>query len=140
MRFHMSINAALSAVAAGGIATGAAHGWFRVGVLAVASPLGVLGVLRAQRLDFLLGDQGVVVRNYWRTYQFEWSDVRFVRMGRLWVGLGPQAAVAFFLRERRVVRVQTTPGGKANHAQIFEAIAKLAPPDVPVGPDVQPER
>src|SRR5205814_3276678 len=105
----------------------------------VAFPLGALGVSRAQRLDFLLGDRGVVVRNYWRTYQFEWSDVELVRLALLRVGVVPQTAIAFFLREQRAVLVQATPIGETSRAMTFDAIAKLAPPDVPVGADAEPD-
>ncbi len=127
------------AVGAGVIGGFAASGSVRIVIFAIASILGVLGVLRAQRLDFLLGDRSVVVRNYWRTYEFEWLDVELVRLALLRVGVVPQTAIAFFLREQRPVLVQATPIGDTSRAMAFDAIAKLAPPDVPVGADARPD-
>lgn len=136
-RFYTSLTA-LGAFATAGIAGfGATHGWTRVAIIAVGWPLSILAAARAQRLDFRLGDRGVVVQNFWRLYDFEWSDVRLVRMAILSVGFAPQGAIGFFLHDRRTVLVQATPGGKASRELIFDAISKLAPPNTPVGADAR---
>ena len=136
IRFYASIVAAVSAVTVGGIAGFAVSGATRLAILLIAALGGVLGVLRAQRLDFLLGDRGVIVRNYWRTYEFAWSDVELVRLAFLRVGVVPQTAIAFFLRDQRPVLVQATPLGSTSRASAFDAIAEHVPPGTHVGAEV----
>lgn len=138
IRFFASIVPAGSALVAGGIAGFAANTSLRIFFAAVFF-VSVLAALRGLRLDLLLDRRGVVVRNYWRTYELEWSDVEGVRLGLMQVGIGLQKAIAFYLPDR-VVLVQATPIRSSSQAKAFEVIAKLAPPSVPVGPDARRER
>ena len=85
-----------------------------VACLAVAAAVSVWGCTRGWRIGLRLGDDGVTVRNYFRTYRISWPEVRCFadgsvsggESGRLW-------ALDVVLRDGRTV----TASGTARSAQ-----------------------
>jgi hypothetical protein len=90
--------------------------WRRVTV-----PLTLLGVLlfvlRAFRISLVLDDEGVEIKNYWRTSRFGWEDVVAIRAAPVFTHIpnpyaaGPRAVV-FETRRSGTIRSQATEGMK----------------------------
>jgi hypothetical protein len=137
IRFYASLLPLITAVTFGGIVGAATSGPLRLTAIVVSVVGAGFGVVRSWRIDFRADRRGVVACNFWRTYRFSWSDVELVRLAYLRVGVVPQTAFAFWVRGRRPVLVQATPLGRAAQQEAFDAIARLALPGTPVGPDVR---
>jgi hypothetical protein len=101
-----------------------------VAILFATVAIGAWGVRRAFRLSLEATSEHVTVRNFWRTYEFHWVDVTKVGLGEETMGVLPQPAVAFGLRNGRIVRAQATPFKKKDQDVVFQALRELAPPSV----------
>jgi hypothetical protein len=69
----------------------------------------------------------VRVQNYWRTFEFAWSEVTDLGVGKLTMGVVPQSAWAFLLRDGRGVRAQATPIRPDVREAESHALLALAP-------------
>ncbi len=84
-----------------------------VAYLVIAAAVSIWGCARAWRIRLRLGDDGVTVRNYRRTYRIGWPEVRCFadgsvnggNAGRLW-------ALGIVLRDGRMVTASGTASGK----------------------------
>ena len=142
IRLYAVINALVVTSLFGTLVAYALPGVLRAAAAALAAVVAVAASARALRLDFLADETGVVVRNYWRTFTFRWSDVELVRNGYLRVGVVPQVAIAFFVSRfvvrRGVVLVQATPVGEKARSLAYVSLTQLAPAGVPIGPTARP--
>jgi hypothetical protein len=109
------------------IALGSPWGWL---VLAPTAAVAAYAVRRAFRLAIEVSSEHVVVRNYWRVYEFDWLDVTQVGLGEMAMGPTTGPAVAFILRDGRVIRAQATPSSEEQPDEFFSSLAALAPPSV----------
>jgi hypothetical protein len=90
---------------------------------------------RAFRIRLLITEASVRIDNYWRSYEFAWSDVKVVRIGLKNQGVLPQPALGFGLNSGEVRFAQATPL-RANERQQFQAaVLALAPSSVQALPD-----
>jgi hypothetical protein len=127
-----------SLVAAGFCGTAGAVAALGVGmpgavlVLATTLAVSVWAIRRAFRLSLEASSDHVVVRNYWRVYEINWIDVAEVGLGELAMGpaIATGPAVAFVLRNGKVIHAQSTPVHENEQDRIFGALAELAPPSV----------
>ena len=111
----------------GGITAFAVDGSARIAILCLSALGGAWAVRRAFRLALFASQHGVLVRNYWRVYEFGWQEVTKIGLGSEIMGVLPQPTIAFGLRDGRIVRAQATPIRSGEQAAAFEALASLAP-------------
>jgi hypothetical protein len=105
---------------------------WRASVLAFTVGVGIWAIHRAFRLSLEASTDRVLVRNYWRDYEFNWLDVTRVGMGEVPTGPTHQPAIAFQLRTGQWVLAQATPGRVAARRLVLDALEALAPPSVEV--------
>jgi hypothetical protein len=82
--------------------------------------------VRAFRLSIDLGDEYVVVKNYWRTYRFSWDEVEEIRPCAVTIGVLPRRALGFGLRSGRLVCAQGTAGGVGDRDRALEMLRQAA--------------
>lgn len=99
-------------------------------IVALTSALVIVAVRRAFRLSIEASRESVNISNYWRTYSFEWSDVRAVRVGVEVMGVIPIPAFLFTLRTGKTVRAQATPQREEGQRAAMVALAAIAPREV----------
>jgi hypothetical protein len=90
-------------------------------------------VRRAFRIDLLVTEDRVTVKNYWRTHSFLWSEVEGV--GVALKGVLPLPALAFKLRSGAVF-AQAIPPRKSERQEFQAAVLALAPSTVVTMGDV----
>jgi hypothetical protein len=99
-----------------------------VAYLAAAAAVSIWGCFRGWRMGLRLDDQGVTIRNYFRTYRIGWPGVRRFadgsvsggEAGRLW-------ALNVMLRDGRVITAAATSRGKRTaRPQTLTAIEQAA--------------
>jgi len=116
-------------VTPGGIAAAALAGTPRF-VVATLTVIGtVIAIRRAFRLEIRANRERVVVRNYFRTREFAWTDVTDIGVSTLTMGLVPLPAIAF-AASGRGLRAQATPTDANDRARVLEMLARVAPPHV----------
>jgi hypothetical protein len=107
---------------------------FRVAASVVISLALVSGAFLAARRAFRIraevSTDGVRVFNYWRTFEFAWSDVREVGMSSINQGVLPQPAVAFRLVNGQTVAVLGTPRNDEQRRRFISELQASAPPDM----------
>jgi hypothetical protein len=130
IRRDAALIALMACVTAFGITAAALpHPWTLVPIgvgLATAVP----AVRRSSRLSLVATDDRVVIKNYWRTYEFQWLDVAEVWIGAWSVGASIQPAIAFRLRDGRRRWAQATPPRSADHLAVVDHLRSLAPSSV----------
>jgi Bacterial PH domain len=92
-------------------------------------------VRRAFRVSLAVTEDGVTVKNYWRTYSFPWSDVEGVGIALAQQGVLPQPALAFKFRNGGAVFAQATPVRRSERHEFQAAVLALAPSTVTPLPD-----
>jgi hypothetical protein len=108
-----------------------------LGIIAIGAANAVpvtVAVQRAFRLSIEASHERVIVTNYWRTYRFEWSEVRAVEIAAEAMGFIAAPAFLFILRSGKYVAAQATPQKKAPQRTALQALAKLAPEGVSFPP------
>jgi hypothetical protein len=106
------------------------NGWAFVVGAALIGVGGAAGAARAFRIRIEADVERIEIRNYWRTFRVEWSDVRQVGVGSLTQGVLPVPAVAFGLADGGVVCAQATPRSGGEQAKLGRALAALGPGSV----------
>jgi hypothetical protein len=101
-------------------------------LLALTAAVGVIH--RAFRIGLFVDHEGVSIRNYWTEHHLPWREIRGV--GISVKGAFPQPALAFNLRDGRVVLAQATPLRESDRHELREAVLAFAPVDVEALPDV----
>jgi hypothetical protein len=76
------------------------------------------------------------VLNYWRTFEFAWNDVKDVGIGAITQGPLPQPALAFGLRDGRIVCAQATPRNSSELQKLVRELTSWAPNSVVWRPDL----
>jgi hypothetical protein len=130
IRLNESAIAAMTCATPGGIAAFAVSGTWRFVILAATAAAGAWAVRRAFRLALIASADRVVVRNYWRVYEFAWLDVTKIGLGEETMGVLPQPAIAFGPCDGTTIRAQATPFRPDQQRVVFDALAALAPPSV----------
>jgi hypothetical protein len=92
-------------------------------------------IRRAFRVSLVVTEDGVTVKNYWRTHSFPWSDVEGVGVALKQQGVLPQPALAFKLRGGDAVFAQATPFRQSERQQFQADVLALAPSTVAALPD-----
>ena len=105
-----------------------------IGIIAATVLVGAWPVKRAWRLGIWASDSRVLVKNYWRTYDFAWHEVTDVGVGALPMGVLPQPAWAFRLSSSKVVRSQAMPRKLHDQQREWGALTALAPHGVNLFP------
>jgi hypothetical protein len=93
-------------------------------------------VRRALRVSLVVTEEGVTIKNYWRTHSVTWSEIEGVGVGLREHGVLPQPALAFKLRNGEAVFAQATPVRRAERQAFQAAVLDLAPSTVVALPDV----
>jgi hypothetical protein len=106
------------------------HGWQRYVVLAVAVVPTTWAMRRAFRVAITWSAERVEVKNYWRSFTFEWRDVERITVALLVSGVVPQTVISFVLKDGRVVRAQATATKKAKRTLLFDKLEEVAPASV----------
>ena len=133
LRLYAAYIAALPCLTYGAIATLAAHGPWRFGLLAVAVVVGVAAVHRAFRLQLNISVDGIVIKNYWRSYNIGWDQIVEVDIGSLTMGIIPRPAVRFRLTGGGGARAQATPTSADLQKALLDRIRRIAPDEVAIG-------
>jgi hypothetical protein len=134
LRFNQSWIAAVTCATPGGItaaAIGAPWGYL---VVAATVLVGAWSVKRAWRLGLWASESRVVVKNYWRTREFAWSEVTDIGLGAETMGVLPQPAWAFRLANGSVLRAQATPFKRRDQQREWDSLVALAPESVSLFP------
>jgi hypothetical protein len=133
-RVNSAAIALMSCALAGFILFDVCGSW-RLAAVGLAVAAGVWTVRRAVRISLIVTAAGVTVNNYWKTYEFAWSEVSGVGIGlkRQGVSFGP--ALAFSLRLGAPVFAQATPLRQAARGAFLDAVVALAPSSVERLPD-----
>jgi Bacterial PH domain len=83
----------------------------------------LLFVLRAFRISLVLDEEGIEIKNYWRTKRFRWEDVAAIRAAPVLTRLpsygGPPHAVVFETRTGGTIRSQATEGMKGRKTLVL---------------------
>jgi hypothetical protein len=125
----------LGALIAGSVFTQYSRTWLAHGhilatgaCLVIAAALLVWGCARAWRIALRLGEGGVTVRNFYRTYRISWSKVSCFADGSVTRGEhGRVWALDVVLRDGRVVTASGTVGGKRDaRPETLAAIGRAA--------------
>jgi hypothetical protein len=116
-------------VTPGGIAAAALAGASRFLVATVTVIGTAAAVRRAFRLEIRANRERVVVRNYFRTRKFAWTDVTDIGVSTLTMGLVPLPAIAF-AGNAGGLRAQATPTDASDRAHVLAMLAQLAPAHV----------
>jgi hypothetical protein len=82
--------------------------------------------------DLFLSRTSVSVQNYWRSFSFDWNDVKYVSEALQMSGVVPQKVIAFVLKDGRVVRVQATGVKEAKRRMLFDQIEEVAPRNIEI--------
>jgi hypothetical protein len=123
----------MTGVTVGVIAAGSVQGTSRTALAVIATLLTVAGVMRAFRLSVSATSTSVSIRNYIRSYDFEWADVAAVGIGMKTMGVVPQSAFAFLVSvhgKERELRAQATPIDGSDRDDALTELQQLAPPGV----------
>jgi len=121
----------------GGIVTGALASHLHVADGALTYTSGVLTVVcavvtmrRSFRIELQIDKERIYVRNYWRDFDFPWTEVLRVGMGTALQGIAFQPAILFVLVGDRKVRAKSAPYRRDNQGEILQRIRSIAPHDV----------
>lgn len=87
-------------------------------------------VRRGFRASLVVTQDGVTVKNFWKTYMFPWSEVEGVGIALTQQGILPQPALAFKLRDGEAVFAQATPFRRSEREKFQAAVLALAPSTV----------
>jgi hypothetical protein len=133
LRVNQAVIAALTGGVVGFIAVGSTSGTTRYILAAGVGALTLGGILRAFRLSLRADSERVLIRNYFRSYEFEWADVDQVAIGTKTMGVVPQSAFAFLVMRdgsSRDLRAQATPARNSARQAALRDLQRLAPPKV----------
>lgn len=129
-RLYESVIAACTCACPGGIATFAVPGVWRYGVGTVTGLVTLWAVARSFRVGLWVSEESVRIRNFWITREFPWNQVKDVFLATLMMGIVPQSAWLFRLKNDRIVRVRATPIGAGDREVAWQAMKRLAPTEV----------
>ncbi len=129
-RLYEGFIAACTCVCAGGIATFAVSGAWRYSFGVLTGVVTLWAIRRSFRVGLWANEQRVLVRNFWITREFAWSDVKGVFKGLLTMGVVPQTAWLFRLHSGRLVRVRATSIRAADREIQWQTLKRLAPSEV----------
>jgi len=122
----------------GGIATGASASHLPAADQSLTYAFGVttvvcavLTVRRSFRIELEITQEEIRIRNYWRDFEFPWSQVTDVGMGVAIQGIAYQPAITFQLLDGTKRRAKATPYGADRQREAVRAIVALAPQDAP---------
>lgn len=113
----------LIALFVGGLTSGRAR-YLALALVAVAA---VWAIRRAFRVELNVVKDKLLVRNYWRSFEFEWNDVTDVGVGFLMAGVVPQRVVVFRLGNGTHVRSQATATSAELQTRLWEELRQSAP-------------
>lgn len=127
-RVYQAVTVASICAPVGVLAVAVTRGPLRyiVGTLAILG--GAWSVKRAFRLGLWASSERVRIQNYWRTRDFDWTEVTDIGVGKQTMGVVPQSAWAFLLRDGHTVRAQATPIRPDEREAESHALLALAPP------------
>jgi|SRR5712691_1129926 len=108
----------------------------QVGLLGALVLLAALAISRALRIRIEVSSERVRILNYFRTFEFPWTEVQNVGIGALTQGPLLQPAIAFGLRDGRVVCAQATPRNPTQQRLLAKELASRAPNSVAWRPDL----
>jgi hypothetical protein len=97
--------------------------WF---LLAAAVVIVGAAVARGFRLALSVSASEIVVRNYLRTYRFQWSDVAAIGTGAVLI----RPTLAFILHSGTVRSAEVTQEGRRRRDQVRRELLKYAPQSV----------
>ena len=126
-QLNEALIAVILCIGSGWIIVAVVPGLFRWFIGALVLILTIASANRALRIEVQVEADRVRVANYWRTFRFDWVDVREIGMGAVMQGILPQPCVAFRLADNRVVCVQATPRNDAERQRFLEELAVFAP-------------
>ena len=84
-------------------------------------------VRRARRIGLWISDGRVIVRNFWRTFEFDLADVTGLGLALKVQGIIPLPAWDFRLRDGREIRAQATGGNERDQRWQWHALEALIP-------------
>jgi F0F1-type ATP synthase assembly protein I len=106
-----------------GIGTAASPGPWNAVVLLVGVVSTGFAVWRVFRVSACLDDEGVLIKNYWRTYRLSWEDITSLRDTVIWIGASPVDVLAFASDRRRLfAKVLATAGGRRARREFLRMI------------------
>lgn len=100
------------------------------GLVAATVAIVTAECFRAFRLSLRASPEGVVVRNFWRDFEVSWLDVLKVGLGERSAGETTMPAIAFVLRDGRVILAHATPDESTKRIPLIASLETIAPPSV----------
>jgi hypothetical protein len=96
-----------------------------------AAAFAVFGVVRGWRISLVADQESVRIRNLFRTYDIQWSDIGSVAIGTGNAGGAPLPAVVVRkARDGAHVAAQATTSGQHERLRVLRALEQLAPASV----------
>lgn len=87
-----------------------------------------LAVARAFRISVVMNQSGVVVKNYWRTFELAWTDISSIRSTWTTMGPFPTRSLAIVSAKRRLfARVLASAGGKGERQRNLATMLRQRP-------------
>lgn len=130
LRTNQALVALITSVTPGAIAAAAVPGTWRLFLILGTAVTACWAFLRGFRLILQASADRVLIRNYWRSFEFRWGEVTDVGVGAERMGVLPQPAFAFRLTDGRTIRAQATPFKVRDQMAQMEELARIAPPSV----------
>jgi hypothetical protein len=130
LRLYDATISAILCCTVGGIAAFAVSGYPRYAILVTGVIATVLAVRRSFRIELYVSRQMIQIRNYWRTFELQWSDVTDVGTALQTMGFVPLPAIYFLLRDGQNARAQATPSDLNQRQNVLKNIGRLAPSTV----------
>ena len=127
IRVYDACIAATTCVTVGGIAAFAVTGYLRYIILGLSLVALGLATRRSFQIALSVSRDTISIRNYWRTYELPWTDVVEIGSALQTMGVVPQPAIYFLLKNGKNARAQATPSRLRERQAMLASIARLAP-------------
>lgn len=109
---------------------GLTSGTTRHAALITVAAAAIWAVRRAYRVELSIVADKLLVRNYWRSFEFDWKDVTDVGVGLLMAGVVPQRVFVFRIADGTQVRAQATATRASLQEELWEQLQRAAPKTV----------
>ena len=106
IRVYDACIAATTCVTVGGIAAFAVTGYLRYIILGLSLVALGLATRRSFQIALSVSRDTISIRNYWRTYQLPWTDVVEIGSALQTMGVVPQPAIYFLLKNGKNARAR----------------------------------